>query len=482
MPETETTKKTDTGVMGDLRFAFFRGRKITVAGLGEHGGATGNIKWLHEQGAILTVTDLKSEKQLAASLKDLRGLPGITWVLGQHRQEDFTSTQMVLRNPAMPANSPYLEAARRANVPIEMDSSLFLKFSPTKNIVGITGSKGKSTTANAIAQLLSLRYAKVALIGTEGTAPLPELSKLNHEDMVVFELSSWRLEALAEHELSPCIAVVTSLYEDHLNTYESFEHYMEAKKAIVSFQGTDDLALLNYDDPRVRDWSDHRRGRVAWFSLKADIPGDGICVEHRMITIMRGRDCIPLFPLAVIPTEYEHQQRNILSAIFLAFCYGVSLDSIRFHLQHLKTLRHRLELVRENNGVSFINDSAATIPDATIAALHALENKSIVLILGGSDKHLRFQKLAEETAQANIRGYVFLPGNATNRMFTAIKAAHLQPQAIHFADSMTAAVHQAAMIAHEGDVVLLSPGATSFGLFKHEFDRGDQFIDAVKKL
>lgn len=468
--------------MGDPRFQFFRGKRITVAGLGQHGGALGNIKWLHEQGAKLTVTDLKSTAELEPALTALKDLTDITWVLGEHREADFVNAQMILRNPAMPRDSKYLAAARHAGVPIEMDSSLFLKYSPTKNVVGITGSKGKTTTGNAIAQLLSLVYANIALVGTEGTSPLAQLSTLHHQDLAVFELSSWRLEAMEEHEISPSIAVVTSIYEDHLNTYDSFDHYVETKKAIVRFQGVDDLALLNYDDPQVRQWSLKRQGRVAWFSLSPDIPGDGICVEHGMVTIIRGRDYIPLFPVTAIPVAHEHLRRNILPAIYLAFNCGARVDSIQFHLKHLTTLRHRLEHIRDFNDVSYINDSAATIPEATIAALKALKNKSLVLILGGGDKRLRFTELADETARANIRGYIFLPGTATNRIFTAIEAAHRAKPPMHLAESMDEAVQQAAELAQPGDIVLLSPGATSFDLFKHEFDRGDKFKDAVMKL
>jgi UDP-N-acetylmuramoylalanine--D-glutamate ligase len=458
------------------------GKRITVAGLGLHGGALGNIRWLHQQGARLTVTDLKTESELAPTLAKLKDLPDITWVLGKHRPEDFTNTAMVVRNPAMRADSEFLEKARQARVPIEMDSSLFFEFSPTKNIIGITGSKGKSTTTHVIAALLRLKNARVTVVGSEGTSPLEQLGNLQPQDTVVFELSSWRLEALAERHVSPHMAVVTSLYRDHLNTYPSFAAYVAAKKAIVRYQTSRDLALLNYDDPRLRLWSAGIKGKLAWYSLSNSIPGDGIYVTHGMITMRTARDSVPLFPLRKLAFQSEHARRNMLPAIYLAFRDGIRLDSIALQVGKMRELAHRLEVIRTLNSITYINDSAATIPEASIAALVSLEGRHINLILGGSDKKLRFDALAVAIREARIRSLTFLPGNTSERMAEVIAAAFRQPPPLHMASSMTDAVKRATAEAHPDDVVLLSPAATSFGHFLHEFDRGDQFREAVKQL
>lgn len=461
----------------------FSGKKVTVMGLGEHGGAIGNIRWLHEQGAKVTVTDLKPEAELRPALQKLQDLPDITWVLGEHREQDFINTSMVLQNPAVRRESPYLEKARAAGVPVEMDSSLFFKLSPTKNIYGVTGSKGKSTTTHTVSHILKLRFANVVTIGMEGTSPLAAISQLHPGDAAVFELSSWRLEALDEYHLSPATAIVTSLYNDHLNTYETFDDYAHAKQTVIRYQTIDDLAILNYDDELVRQWDSLVPGNVAWYSLGSSIPNDnGICVERGIINIATSRGLVPLFPLSAIPAESEHGQRNFLPAIYLAFCEGVPIESIKLQVSNTSTLSHRLEKIRVLNNITFVNDSAATIPDATIAAIRSFKPKPLVLIMGGSDKRLRFETLASTIREANIRGIILLPGTATDRLEMTIHGAYRLPPPILRADSMAKAVEQAHIIAQEGDIVLLSPAAASFGLFQHEFDRGNQFRQAAEAL
>ncbi len=460
----------------------FHGQRITVAGVGAHGGAIGNIRWLHSGGAQLTVTDLKPADQLRESLQELQDLPHITWVLGEHREQDFTEADMVVRNPAMPRNSKYLLAARAAKVPIEMDSSLFFKYSPTKNIIGVTGSKGKTTTTLAIAHLLKLVHPQVATVGVEGTSPLAALPGLTKKDIVVFELSSWRIEALAEHQLSPHTAVITSLYRDHLNTYDSFEDYIATKKSLIAEQTSQDRVLLNFDDPLVRQWSADTVAAVKWYSMAGDIPGDGICVQRGNIVVYQGGKSATLFPVNSLPFTSAHQQRNLLPALYLAFCNNVRVDSLRQHISHLKNPAHRLEFVREVKGVRYINDSASTIPEASMAALDAFPNDHVVLIAGGSDKKLKFASFAHHLPHTRVRAIVLLPGNATPQLSREIQGAYGTPPPLVEVDSMEEAVRQATRQAKPGDIVLLSPGATSFGLFNHEFDRGNQFRKIVESL
>lgn len=465
-----------------MNVKMFAGQRITVAGLGVHGGAVGNIRWLHSQGAHLTVTDIKTAAELQDSVAELRGLPGIQWVLGEHRERDFTDTDMVLRNPAMPRRSPYLLAARAAKVPIEMDSSLFFKNSPTKNIIGVTGSKGKTTTTLAIAHLLKLVYPNVAMVGVESTSPLAALPHLTERDVAVFELSSWRIEALQEHQLSPHTAVITSLYPDHLNTYGSFEEYVTTKKALLDYQGRHDRVFLNYDDELLRTWGTQTVGRVNWYSIHDSIPGDGICVQGGVIMVTQNNKSTGLFPINHLPFTSAHQQRNLLPAILLAFSNNVRVDDIQTHLTHMEKLAHRLEFVKECRGVRYINDSASTIPDSTLAALDAYRQENIVLIAGGSDKKLKFAPLAKQLPSSRIRAVVFLPGNATPHLLREIKGAYVSPPPLIEVADMPEAVREATAHAQSGDIVLLSPGATSFGLFKHEFDRGDQFRKSIESL
>ena len=462
---------------GDLKL---KNKRVTVMGLGLHGGAVGTVKWLHEQGAEVLVTDLKNAGELKESLEKLKGLKGVEFVLGEHGEKDFIATDMVVRNPGVPKDSKFLEIARGAGIKIEMDSSLFFKFCASRDIIGVTGSKGKTTAALAIAHLLSGVCNKVATVGVDGVSPLDELKNIVADTTVVFELSSWRLEALNEMKISPRAAVVTSLYPDHLNTYESFDDYVEAKKTIVRHQGKDDIAVLNYDDELVRKWAPDVRGKLYWYGLKT-VPskGDRIYVDGSKVKIKRGEKVSTLFPVGVLPSLNEHMARNILPAVMLAEMRGAAYREIIRLLKSMKTAPHRLEQAGEVKGVSYINDTTATIPEATIAALESLRGKEIILILGGSDKGVDFQQLAKEIEQSDVKILIFLPGNASDRIRREIGETD---RLVLEVSSMREAVEQASAAADKGNVVLLSPAAASFGLFKHEFDRGDQFKEAVNNL
>lgn len=458
-----------------------QGKHITVMGLGLHGGGIGTVQWLLDTGARITITDMKTRDQLANAIKKVEALPNyseenITWVLGEHREEDFISADMIIRNPSVRKDSPYLTAARNAGVPIEMDSSLFFANTPTQDIIGITGSKGKTTAAHAIHHFLEGSIA----VGTDGISPLGKLSSISADDTVIFELSSWRLEALDERKISPKVAVVTSLYKEHLNTYESFDEYIETKKTIIRHQKKDDTAILNWDDELVRKWESEVQGTLFWFSLN-ELPQDknGVFYQNNNIIIRsKDSDDAQITTHGNIP---EHELRNILPAILIAHIRGKAKQAIEQSLATLQRLPHRLEAVRELNGVTYVNDSASTMPDATIAALEAYKDSSIVLIIGGSDKNLEFEQLANKIKETNIRAFVWLPGTATERMQKTI--LHEKPDTPTFdAATMQEAVQKASELAQNSDTVLLSPGATSFGLFLHEFDRGDQFKIAVAKL
>lgn len=456
-----------------------RGQHVTVVGVGLHGGALGTIEWLLDQGAHVTATDLKSEQELAATLKKLEG-KDVKFVLGQHRLEDFTEADLIIRNPAVRRDSEFLRAAQDAGVPIEMDSSLFFEHSLTSNIIGITGSKGKTTTANAIYHVLKHGNTDTVVVGVDGVSPLQALPRITTNTQVVFELSSWRLEPLAEKKVSPHIAVVTSIYKEHLNTYESFEAYVETKKTIIRYQNEDDIAILNADDSELQMWEPEIQGQLYWYSLN-ELEEDGICVREGVIVVAVDGKTTEILSVEDLPTLYEHERRNMLPAILLGHLQGMAPDAIKAALTTLKRLPHRLEVVREIAGVRYVNDSAATMPDATIAALRSLEKESLVLIIGGSDKKLEFNQLAAALAEHLPKALVWLPGTATERMKQELKEA-VKDIPTQDAATMKEAVTKARELAEAGDTVLLSPGATSFGLFQHEFDRGDQFRAAVEKL
>lgn len=462
-------------------------QKILVLGLGLHGGAIGTIRYLASEAcppkwknAQIIVADKKSKEELAPSLEKLKGITNVRYIFGEHGMELLDGVSAIIKNPAVPRDLPLLQEARRRNIPIELDSGLFFEYCPSKKIIGITGSKGKTTASSAIAHVFMRLFPPSIAVGVDGVSPLELLPQVTADTTVIFELSSWRLEALQENHISPHVAVVTSIYKDHLNTYSSFDEYIEVKKQVIRNQKEDDIALLNADDPRIRTWESEVHGKLYWFSLQPlqnDEEGiwvDGEGVFARLLT-SPSRIC----SISDIPHSSPHELRNKLPALFLAILSGASPKDAVSALASMDPLPCRIEFIASIRDVAYINDSAATMPDATIAAIESLRGKPIILILGGSDKALEFEELAEAIAKSrDITSLVWLPGTATEKMKSAVeKHASLQS---HDASSMIDAVKIAANLAKAGDTVLLSPGATSFGLFLHEFDRGDAFNRAVK--
>ncbi len=461
---------------------YLANKHVVVLGLGLHGGARGTIEWLAGQQARISVSDTKTKEQLAPSIEKLKSIPDISYFFGNQDELDLTEVDMIIRNPSVPRIAPVLRRARELTIPIEMDSSLFFAYSPSNHIIGITGSKGKTTTSAAIAHVLQAMNSKTVAVGIDGASPLGLLGTIAEDSPIVFELSSWRLEALQEKKLSPHIAVCTSIYKDHLNTYTSFEEYIDTKKQIIKDQTENDIAILNGDDEKIRTWEHDVHGTLYWYSLEPlQENKEGIWVDGDEVIVRRGSETTRICSVSDIPHTSPHELRNKLPAILIGLLHEGDISVIIQALKTQPALMHRLQLVRTVNDVAYINDSAATMPDATIAALKSFDQKPLILIIGGSDKALEFQGLAQEIAtHQNIKHLIWLPGTATDRMKEEILATTTTIS--HDASTMPDAVQIASSIAQPGDSVVLSPAATSFGLFLHEFDRGNAFISAVEKL
>jgi UDP-N-acetylmuramoylalanine--D-glutamate ligase len=453
----------------------FSEKKVTVMGLGVHGGGLGTVKWLYKQGSQVTVTDLRDEKELTVQIKEISDLRNIKLVFGEHKEEDFINADIIIRNPAVPRNSKYLQLAKGAGATIEMDSSIFFNQFCKENIIGVTGSKGKTTTAQAIAQILDITD-----VGTEGSSPLEKLDDKNLSEEAVFELSSWRLEALNDQKISPATAILTSIYKDHLNTYESFSEYKEIKKSIIKYQEDKDIAIFNVDDDELKIWAEEKKNNAFGYSME-DRGFNGIFIQNEnVVTRIDGKETT-VMAKTDIPLKHTHEIRNILPGILLAVLRNTDNNEIQKKVKSIVALPHRMETVRTHNGVEYINDSASTMPDATIAALQSLSEKNIVHIVGGNDKKLDWKQWAKEESKAKVKEIIWLPGNASEIMQTtyAKEGGTIKGKNV---DSMQQAVELATKVAKENDVVLLSPAATSFGSFKNEFDRGNIFRDCVNAL
>ncbi|MDP3794740.1 MAG: UDP-N-acetylmuramoyl-L-alanine--D-glutamate ligase [bacterium] len=427
-----------------MKTSGFRNKKVLIMGLGLHGGGVGAAAFFARRGAQVRVTDLKSRRALAPSLEKLKGLP-LRYHLGGHRESDFRWADIVIQNPGVRPDSPYIKIARDSGAVIDTDIGIFFALCPTSEIVGVTGTKGKSTTATLIAEILraGIPSRRTLLAGNIRNSVLAELDRIKKDDIVVLELSSWQLEGLARHRVSPHVAVITSIFPDHLNRYVSMDDYVAAKKLIFAFQSEDDHLFL----PR---------------SLTALAKGAPGCV-HRAASAAGAKVSLP-FPLRT-----PHYRIAVVLAAAVGNFYGVRQGIIGRVFKRFKGLEGRLEVVARHKGVTYINDTTATSPGAAVAALKCFARRTTVLIAGGQDKALDVHEFVTELNR-RAKAAVLLPGSATDKIRGAGITVPYECVA-----TMREAVAHARQKAKRGDTVLLSPGAASFDSFAHEFDRGEQF-------
>jgi UDP-N-acetylmuramoylalanine--D-glutamate ligase len=434
-----------------------KGKKITIMGLGLQGQGLWAAKVAAQHGAKVTVTDLRPAKELAPSLKKLEGLP-IRYVLGKHRKEDFVNNDLIIRNPAVPEDSKFLKIARAEKIRIEMEIGLFFLLAPVlrKNLVGITGTRGKTTTTLLIGEIFKKAGIDSVVGGNIPEKPaLALLSKIKPKTTIVLELSSWQLEGLAHHKISPHIAVVTNIYRDHMNRYQTMADYVAAKKLISTFQRPADYLVLNYENEKTKQLAQTAQGKVRYFSSSR----------------------LPPSLIAAVKLKGKHNLENVAAASAVARILKIGPKTIKKALQDFKGLPSRLEFVRKVDNISYYNDTCSTIPEATMAALGAFD-RPVVLIAGGADKRLKFARLGQKIKNSTVKSVVLLRGDATNKLEKVLDKKIIAGRF----DDLRKATFKAKEIARPGDIVLLSPACTSFSMFKNEFDRGDQFRKIVKSL
>ncbi|HUZ00021.1 MAG TPA: UDP-N-acetylmuramoyl-L-alanine--D-glutamate ligase [Thermomicrobiaceae bacterium] len=454
-----------------------RGRRAVVMGLGTRQGGVGVARYLVRAGADVTVTDLRSAADLGSALEALAGLP-IHYVLGEHRAEDFDRADVVVRNPGVPADSPWLTRARAAGARVEMEMSLFFRACPAP-IVGITGTKGKTTTATLCAGILGVGRPDTVLAGNMGASALDALPRIDAATPVVLELSSWQLEGMAEHGQSPHVAVITNVSEDHLNRYPSFAAYVEAKRHIGRFQRPGDWFVVNRDDPLVWSSRDVGQGTAVPFGRELG-RAIGASLEHGQIIWRWGDRETFLCDTRDLPVHGEHAAFDAAAAAAAAILAGATPDEARRGLLASEPVRDRQERVATLGGVLYVNDTTATAPAAVMAALDAFRDRPLVLIAGGAGKGADLtQVLARVAAQA--KAVVLLDGSATQEFRRLLDEGGADIVLGPFG-LMDEAVRAATVLAAPGDVVLLSPGVASFGLFRDEFERGEAFRRAVERL
>jgi UDP-N-acetylmuramoylalanine--D-glutamate ligase len=433
---------------------FFSGKRVTVMGLGLLGRGLNDAKFLAKYCAEVLVTDLKSAEDLKNSVAELSDLPNIKFVLGEHRLCDFRKRDFILKAAGVPLDSEYIAHAKENGIPVYMDEALFVMLAPKILTIGVTGTRGKTTTTMMIDSILSASDRGYFVGGNiRGVATLPLLEEIEEGDTVLMELSSWQLQGFGDLSMSPNIGVFTNFYDDHFNYYKSdTEAYFNDKSFVYRYQKPSDSVIFG------SDIADHFKQRIMLaqsdkFEIGAsDLPTD-----------------------IVLKIPGEHNRFNAALAWKVAETLGISPEVRKHGLESFAGVPGRLELVRVTHGISFYNDTTATTPDATVNAIEALKDKGpIILIMGGFDKGLDMDMIFDSLSV--VKKIILLPGTGSDSIVGKGLANYEK------VSSLQEAIDKAMTLADSGDIVLLSPAFASFGLFKNEFDRGDQFDAIVKSI
>jgi UDP-N-acetylmuramoylalanine--D-glutamate ligase len=440
------------------------GKRALVIGLAREG--LDLTRFLSTHGGSVVVTDRKRADELRETMNQLDGLE-VTYRLGGHSESDLDGIDVVYASPGISPEHQLLQAARAKNIRLSSLVELFFALCPAP-ILGITGSAGKSTTTSLVGDIFAAAGRDVFVGGNIGRPLLGKLEEMSPSSWVVMELSSFQLEPL---QVSPHIAVITNVTPNHLDRHPSMEAYWAAKGQILAHQGPSDCAVLNADDAWTLRY--RPKARLLRFSMQGVVEGAYLAGQQLMLL---GE---PLLDVSEVPLRGRHNLANVLAAATAAHAAGIDRHFIRAAVRAFKGVPHRLQTVGERNGVTFVDDSIATAPERSIAALRAYD-EPLVLIAGGRDKHLPMGEWASLIAR-RVR-HVVLLGEMSQLVAGALKAADASYTAITRAATMGEAVTQAAGVARSGDVVLLSPGGTSYDMYSDFEERGRDFARAVSEL
>ncbi len=450
-------------------------RHFVVLGLARQGLAV--TRWLMEQGARVTVSDTKNEAQLQEAREALRDLD-VKFELGGHPLSLLDECEVLCLSGGIPLDLPIVIEAQQRGIPLTNDAQLFTERCPAP-MIGITGSAGKTTTTTLTSEIFKAAHFTTWVGGNIGNPLIGDLKDILPTDRVVLELSSFQLDVMT---VSPHVAAVLNITPNHLDRHPSMEAYIEAKRHILDYQSFDDIAVLGYDDPIARALSGRANGYVRFFS-REKITGRGAFVKGDRIIVVQNQE-EEVCRLSDVQLRGDHNVLNVLAACAITAALGVDVEPMAQVIREFKGVAHRLQLVREVRGVKYYDDSIATAPERLMAGVNAF-SEPIVLLAGGRDKHLPWEEAARLIVERVRELIVF--GEMADLVREAVEA---QPgrsgdrvlQVIHQVNTLDEAVTKAAQIAQAGDVVLLSPGGTSFDAFKDFVERGDKFQELVQAL
>jgi len=470
----------------------WNGRRVLVLGAARQGLAL--ARWLSLHGAKVTLSDSRNAEELRLARESLAEFQ-IDWALGGHPLELLDSTDVLCLSGGVPLTLPIVADAVKRGIPLSNDSQIFMEVVPCKTI-GITGSAGKTTTTTLVGRMAKLacqnaegrmqnnesafRVLPSAYVGGNiGDPLLNYVDEMKSEDIAILELSSFQLEQMT---ISPNIAAILNVTPNHLDRHGTMEAYTAAKARILEFQSKTDTAILGHDDKGAWNLRNKVNGKLFTFSLhELDEGLDGTYYHDGLLNLRDGNAYLPLMLREKVLLRGDHNVANVLAAFAIGHAAGFPLDAMLEAVEDFRGVQHRLELVRELNGVRWYNNSIATAPERTIAVIHAFDGP-IVLLLGGRDKNLPWEELMQLVSERV--DHVVLFGEAAEKIQKTVDSLGLSQKrfTLSRANGLHEAVRQAAEVAEAGDVILLSPGGTSFDEFKDFEERGERFRTWVQEL
>ena len=469
----------------------WNGKRVLILGAARQGLAL--ARWLSVHGARVTLSDMRSADELRIARESLAEFQ-IDWALGGHPLELLDSTDMLCLSGGVPLTLPIVADAVKRGIPLSNDSQIFMGAVPCKTI-GITGSAGKTTTTTLVGEMAKRaypesgtqeaenssfsRYPSAFVGGNIGDPLLNYVDEMKPEDIAILEISSFQLDQMT---ISPNIAAILNITPNHLDRHGTMEAYTAAKARILEFQSKDDIAVLGRDDNGAWNLRDKVNGKLFTFSLHDLDEGlDGAYYHDGLLNLRDGNAYLPLLLREKILLRGDHNVLNVLAAFAIGHAAGFPLDAMLKAVEDFRGVPHRLELVRELNGVCWYNDSIATAPERSIAAIRAFD-EPIVLLLGGRDKDLPWEELMQLVGERV--DHVVLFGEAAEKIQKTGDSLGLSRKrcTLSRTNGLQEAVLKAAQVAESGDVVLLSPGGTSFDEFKDFAERGERFRTWVQEL
>lgn len=448
-----------------------KGKKVLIIGAAKSGVAAARFVAAH--GGRVCLNDIKERQEFDPRLiESLEGL-GLDLVLGRHAEISVEQPDLLIPSPGVPLDLPLIGEAREKGIPVWSEFELGYRWTKGQ-VVAITGTNGKTTTTSLLGQLFKDAHKKVFVGGNIGIPFIAEAENLSEDEIAVLEASSFQLEPT--ESFKPKVALILNITPDHIDRHGSMENYIRAKAKVFSNQDRNDWLILNWDDEITRNLATQADSKVIYFSRK-HILKEGLCIKNGYLTVIDGGREIQIIRPEEIGIPGGHNLENAMAAAAAGWVMGVSAENIAHSLHTFPGVEHRLEHVLTIAGVSFINDSKGTNPDASIKALEAFQGP-IVLIAGGKSKGSDFLPFAEKIRE-RVKALV-LVGKAAGEIEEAVKKVGYTNY--YFARDFKDAVYKAGSLAEKGDIVLLSPACASFDMFRSYEHRGEVFKELVHQM